>query len=271
MPFIPTLNVWWLLATGLCFWFLCIHGPLHVAAKDYVEPLLYVHLVGAYSIYIVCAHNTLLTPSTLGGAARPWHVWVGRIGMALGIVGFVSGAVLTWGIYDGTNDLVFSIGITAGGVYQILCQLLGYQAIRSFQKTKEQIETGEYKGHEELCRLQDKQDGYLKSHIKNMINLFVLACGVPGWIRLAHATEPAVENGFAIFLPILIIAAIVISETMAGVYLRRMKAKRAAEREEFDRAVAVAESAEEEKGEDNQIMEPVEEVRSDSDPEFDGC
>jgi hypothetical protein len=51
-------------------------------------------------MWCVCAHNTLLIPSTFNKADRPFHVWFGRIGLILGTVGFVSGTILTWFIYD---------------------------------------------------------------------------------------------------------------------------------------------------------------------------
>ena len=66
------------------------------------NPLVYPHLIGAYSIYLVCVHNTLLTPSTFKGAARLFHIWIGRIGLVLGVIGFITGAILVWFIYDYT-------------------------------------------------------------------------------------------------------------------------------------------------------------------------
>lgn len=42
-----------------------------------------------HSVYLVCVHNTLLTPSTFKGAARPFHIWIGRVGLLLGVLGFV--------------------------------------------------------------------------------------------------------------------------------------------------------------------------------------
>ena len=39
-------------------------------------------------------------------------------------------------------------------------------------------------GVKELIKLEDEQDEQLQMHIASMINLFVLACGIPGLIRL---------------------------------------------------------------------------------------
>ena len=121
----PSMTISWVISTGFCFWFLWIHAPVVLSAKDYIEPLLYFHLVGAYSIYMACAHNTLLTPSSLGGAARPFHVWIGRIGLLLGVMGFLTGAILTWFIMDYTQSWGFSIGITYGGLEQMRAQITG--------------------------------------------------------------------------------------------------------------------------------------------------
>ena len=99
-----TLDLHWVLGTCLCIWFLWIYAPVILAAKDYIPSLLYIHLFGVYSIYMACVHNTLLTPSTFGGAARPFHIAIGRLGFILGIVGFVSGFILTW-LSDETYDI----------------------------------------------------------------------------------------------------------------------------------------------------------------------
>jgi len=219
----PNLNISWVISTGLCFWFLWIHAPVVLSAKDYIEPLLYIHLVGAYSIYMACAHNTLLTPSSLGGAARPFHVWIGRGGLLLGVIGFLTGAVLTWFIYDYTQSWGFSIGITYGGLEQMRAQFSGYRAIRRFQKVKAQIDACEYVDNEELCALQDEQDEHLGNHVEYMINLFLLACGIPAMIRIV---EPI---GF-IYLPIFIIIAFCLRSLMIRSFLQKIKAKRDSER-----------------------------------------
>ena len=165
----------------------------------------------------MCTHNTLLTPSTFKGAARKFHLWIGRIGLLLGVMGFVTGAILVWFIYDYTENWGFSIGITFGGIQQMISQYKGYEAIRSFQNVKVQIESGEY-NKEELIALQDEQDKQLSIHIENMVALFVMACGIPALIRISEAYE----------IPILILIGIanVLNVVMAKPLLNGIKTRR---------------------------------------------
>jgi len=181
-------------------------------SQEHIKPLLYVHLIGAYSIYLVCLHNTLFTPSTLGGAARPFHIWAGRIGILLGIMGFYTGIVLTWFILEPAQNLGSSIGITCGGVAQTISQFLGYFA-----------KAGEFKSQRELLSLEDEQDKYLTIHIISMINLFVFACGIPALMRLGEVI------GYIFLLPLITIMPCV-SYFMVRPIIERMRTKRASER-----------------------------------------
>ena len=175
----------WAAATSLCIYFLFIYAPKHlVSRKTDIPPLLLIHLIGAYSIYLACVHNILITPRCFNGRARPFHVWIGRFGLILGVMGFVSGVIVTWVVNDYTQNMGFSIGITIGGILQMYLQVSGYVSIRHFKKIREQILTSEYKNKEELYALEDKQDTHLIRHISSMINLFVFACGVPAIMRL---------------------------------------------------------------------------------------
>mmetsp|Transcript_21123 Transcript_21123/g.38218 ORF Transcript_21123/g.38218 Transcript_21123/m.38218 type:complete len:237 (+) Transcript_21123:40-750(+) len=219
----PAFNTSWVVATCLCVWFLCIHAPVALAAKHYIQPLLYLHLVGAYSIYIACVHNTIMTPSALDGAARPFHIWIGRSGLVLGVIGFITGFVLVWFIYDFTQNLGWSIGITSGGIAQMQLEFMGYRAIRRFQKIKAQIGACKYTNEEELIALQDEQDAQLKIHVQSMINLFVLACGIPALMRICEAISYT-------YLPILLIIVYCLSYLMARTFLEKIKAKRFSER-----------------------------------------
>lgn len=222
--FPSTLNTSWTVASGFCVWFLCIHSPIVLAAKGHIDPLLYVHLVGSCSIYFACAHNTLLTPSSLGGEARLLHIWVGRFGLLLGIVAFASGFILTWVIKDGTKNLGFSIGVSYGGVAQMILQFAGYCSIRKYQKIKADIESCKYDNQDELFALQDDKDKYLDMHITCMVQLFIIACSIPGIIRIAKAFD----NYFLI--PIIIMIAYCLCYIMASPIRNRIKAKRIAER-----------------------------------------
>ena len=114
-------TVSWIAATTLCIWFnLWIHAPivlvLVLAAKDYIHSLLYIHLISVYSIYLVCGHNTIFNPSSLNGAVNPLHIWFGRAGIILGVIGFVTLFMLVWYVLDYTQNWGLSIGITYGGV-----------------------------------------------------------------------------------------------------------------------------------------------------------
>ena len=141
----------------------------------------------------------------------------------LGVIGFVTGFVLVWFIYDYKQNLGFSIGITYGGICQMQLEFAGYKSIRCYKNIKAQIRAGEYKKREELMLLQDKRDEQLTIHIQSMINLFVLACGIPALIRICDAF------GY-IYLPLLLLVAYGLSYCMARPYLKRIKDKRTSER-----------------------------------------
>ena len=208
----------WVISTTLCLWFLFHHAPAHLSQKETIHPLVYPHLIGAYSIYLVCAHNTLLTPSKFKGAARLFHIWIGRIGLVLGVMGFITGAILVWFIYDSTENWGFSLGITFGGIQQMIAQYRGYKAIRSFSNIKAQISSGKYKDKEELIALQDEQDKQLSIHIENMVALFIMACGIPALIRISEAYD--------IHILVLIGIANVLNVLMAKPLLNGIKTKR---------------------------------------------
>lgn len=225
----PNLNIYWIVAVAPCIWFLFIHAPVFLAGKTYVEPLLIAHLIGAYSIYLACAHNTLITPSLFQGSARPFHVWIGRVALVLGVIGFISGMTLAWVNLDPSEELGGSIAITAGGVVQMLVQFFGFRAIRKFQNIRKDVQAGNFGSLKEKQALEDKQDKHLAVvHIWNMLILFLFGCGAPGYIRLAESLPW--ENGFAIFFPILMVGALLLSYLMVRVYVKRTKAKRASQR-----------------------------------------
>ena len=217
-----TLNIYWILGTCLCVWFLWIHSPIVLFAMDYIPPLLYIHLFGAYSVYMACVHNTLLTPSTFGGAARPFHIWVGRFGLILGVFGFVTGFYLTW-LTDDTYPLSFSIGITSGGISQMVAQFRGYKAIRKYKEIKAKLEASLYMDEEERLLLEDEQDKCLIIHIDAMFALFFLACGIPALIRM-------VDSIGTLWLLLFIILAYFCATVLTKSYADKILGKRCTER-----------------------------------------
>lgn len=228
---LPSLNIYWVLATLLCIWFLFVYAPSRLVNNDSITALLVAHLVCSYSIYLACVHNALLTPSTFNGAARPFHIWIGRIGLVLGIVGVISGYLLAWGT-DVKDDLGFAIGISVGGFVQVLTEIFGFIAIKKFQNLRDQIKRGDYESQQEKEELEDKQDKALIFHVGFMIPLFVLACGIPAIVRIAKTIEnnAGVKHGFAIMLPILHVVAVAVSRAYAKSYRSKIHAKRAEQR-----------------------------------------
>ena len=221
-----TLNIYWVLGTCLCVWFLWIHAPIVLLAKDYIPPLLYVHLFGVYAVYMACVHNTLLTPSTFGGAARPFHIVVGRFGLILGVVGFVSGFILTW-LTKESYPLGFSIGITSGGIGQMMAQYTGYKAIRKFKEIKAQLEASSQEDidQDERFRLEDEQDKQLIIHISQMFILFFLACGIPALMRMADSLG-------TLSLVLFIILFCFLAFSVSKVFEDKILSKRRAERDQ---------------------------------------
>ena len=196
---------------------------MFLSAKDYIQPLLYFHLIGAYSIYLVCVHNTMLTPSALNGAAKPFHIWMGSVGLILGVVGFVTGFILVWFVYDYSANWGFSIGITYGGFAQMQLEFMGWRSIKKFQMIKTQINAGAFRDEDELELLKDEQDALLKTHIQCMVRLFVLACGIPALLRICDVV------GYG-YLPIFLIIVYALTYFMTRPFVKRIEDKRASER-----------------------------------------
>ncbi|KAL7563757.1 hypothetical protein ACA910_020442 [Epithemia clementina (nom. ined.)] len=194
-----SLNIYWLATSGLAVWFLFVHTPpILIRNKVFQQdPLLVLHILGAGGIYVACIHNALLTPSTFQGRSLPWHIWVGRAGMILGVIGVATGAILTWTRIDRLG-LSFGIPITIGGIFQLGSQWRGYHFIQLYRQAKvEELKCtymmmdGALQEQQKQIELQEKQKTYLSYHISYMIGVFVIACGVPAVFRVLENVEDA--------------------------------------------------------------------------------
>jgi len=212
------LSLYWVLATGLGVWFLFVHSPPILLRKSpssesvfvVEQPFFALHLFGAYLVYMACMYNTMITPP---GSGKRAHLWVGRMGLLAGTVGFVAGLFQVIARWDDL-DTGFSIGITVGGFMQMKTQFAGYRAIRKYQRCKRRLaelaETNDTSNstttppraddsssakkteasEEELVlwksQLRDERDAALRAHIDQMVALFVLACGTPAMMRVVE-------------------------------------------------------------------------------------
>jgi hypothetical protein len=186
---LKNVSIYWIFASSIAIWFLFIHSPAFIVRrKVYNDWPLATHIIGAYTIYLACVVNTLFTPSTFGGKARCWHIWIGRIAMISGLVSFGLGAYCVWWPYRETRPPIgFAIGITLGGIAQVITQCNGYNAIRRFNALKSKLkdmEKSQVNGGE-LEECKEQMESALRTHIYNMIGLFVVACGIPASIRIA--------------------------------------------------------------------------------------
>lgn len=183
------LSLYWVAATAVGVWFLFVHSPPILSERQvWKDPLFLAHLIGVFAVYLACMHNALFTPTTFA-CAKTFHVWIGRIGLVMGVVGFLSGFTLTWTRIAG-DDWGFSISITAGGVLQMYAQTRGYVAIKMYQAHQQELTRntgGELFSSGVREELELARDEALKQHIFYMIVLFVMACGIPGIIRFIEA------------------------------------------------------------------------------------
>ncbi len=164
-----------LVSLGWCWW---VRQPRSTAREKRITNIA-LNYCARTSIYLACIFNTLVTPSR----NKPLHVWVGRIGLPLGIWGFGWGAWLSWG-RPGV-DLSFSIPITIGGLMQVISEVVGYYAIRNYKAVSAEIESlSSETAPGKVAMLKVKQKTYLMTHIGCMIGLFVMACSIPAIIRL---------------------------------------------------------------------------------------
>lgn len=268
---LKTFNIYWVLSTLLLVWFLLIHSPIYLYKRMKVSDDTYdipfiIHLLGSYTICFSCICNSLCTPSI----NRTYHIWIGRIGMIGGIVGFTFGFYCSWYPYrrGPLPPRSFAIPITIGGCLQLYLQYNGYRSIRRYQLITKQIEevlqNDNYRQHHIndtdntvsnandnnsssnnncsnqiltplstssrplidryiilnddhpesilLNRYRDEQQKELENHITSMILLFVMACGIPAFIRLMDVVMP--NSGF-----IMMILSILLLQTFANYYV----------------------------------------------------
>jgi hypothetical protein len=213
----------WTAATAICVWFLFVHAPptlRHRYPIGGIPPLLWFHLIGAGGVYLGCVHNAICTPSIVGPV---WHGTVGRIALILGIVGFCTGLILA--ARKIANDPVFAIGITIGGVAQMVCQYYGYVSIKRYQTLRDETE----RSSSQSAEMQTALEG----HVANMISLFVQACGIPALIRLAEGFSIAGRHYVGVALPVLILASILLARCYVRLYFRKIRSN-------YDNSSAVA-------------------------------
>jgi hypothetical protein len=232
------LNMFWIGSAILCIWFLFIHSPpFIVERKVLTDPPFASHLAGAYTIYLSCLVNTLFTPSTRPGSI--FHVWLGRVGMVAGVLSFIMGFYCAW-LRPVVPPLGFAIGITIGGVAQLVSQFAGYRAIRQYQKFSKQLDELKEAGSistpekkEQRAELEKKKEKSLRVHIFNMVALFTVACGSPALIRITGMILPDELSvlgvvGSVVFLNLL-------AQPFGRSYLRKPSTTNRAPNSEFKR------------------------------------
>ncbi len=165
--------------------------------------------------------------------------------MIAGVVGFVFGAYCAWSPSRPNHDQGFAIGITIGGAFQLMAQAVGYVSICKYQRLKQEIdELTSYVADEgtsdlnygsmdesggalinpstKIDELTVKRDEALKSHIKYMIALFAVACGVPALLRIVGAVAFLEDLGSnAIWVSIAVLNAVAIP--FERFYTKRME------------------------------------------------
>jgi hypothetical protein len=173
------LQFYWGLSTAVAVWFLLFHTPAFLRHRLVTTNrlVLALHLTGAGGLYIVCIHNSILTPGS-GGWKRFSHVWLGRLGMLLGIGGFVSGLYLVWGPIPAEQP--FGTIISLGGCLQLFSQVQGFRAIRNYHRVEATTDASD------PASVAQRREAFLKAHIGYMTSLFVMACGIPAAIRLTE-------------------------------------------------------------------------------------
>ena len=180
---LKNINIYWLGATILAIWFLFIHSPPILIERQVFHDLPFLtHLIGAYSLYLACIFNTLFTPSTLNGKSRYLHVYMGRLSLIAGMIGFMYGLFCSWWPWRETPDIGFAIGVSFGGLFQVVFQIRGYLAIRKYKELQAQLErSGENNDRETLIAEKNRA---LEIHIRSMLGVFLAACGIPAIMRL---------------------------------------------------------------------------------------
>lgn len=228
------ISIYWIICTALAIWFLFAHSPPALRNRLVDAPFA-IHLAGAYAIYLACIHNTLITPSCFNGNARKYHIWVGRIGMIAGLISFAFGIFCAWYPHrENKPPRGFSIGISIGGVGQIVLQVGGYLLIRKYQEIGRILETMNNEesvttstinevrsssvakdtwqkstpscNEDQVDKLKEARKEALIGHVICMVILFATACGSPALMRFLSAVDmPGSDSAFSTPIAVLVL------------------------------------------------------------------
>jgi len=185
------MNVYWIICVLLAAWFLFVHTPPVLIERDAIGSIRFMlHLFGVVAVYGGSLFNTLMTPSSLNGKARPYHIWVGRVALIGGVLCFCAGFSLSW-FPLGVLPVWFAAFITSVGCIQLYAEFVGFRSIQRFQRLRQQIEEMESSqgvaiDTEDMKRLTEDKNAALQSHIFHMVMLLVIGCGFPALLRLAY-------------------------------------------------------------------------------------
>ena len=181
-------NIYWLIGTGIGVWFLFVNTPIYFSKFSNLEISadFGLHLFGAYAVYVACMWNTFHSPSH-GDVYKRIHIWVGRAAMICGYVSFICGAYAAWKPTSTTSSGL-AIGLTVGGVFQVISQTAGWFSIYKYRKADD--ETSKHR--------------WLTSHIAFMFGLFLPACGTPAAMRLGAEFGLSLSAGLGIFITLFV-------------------------------------------------------------------
>ena len=167
------LSIYWLIGTTVGLWFIFIYTPQHINSKGLQAygTNFWIHIAFACFTYIACMWNVFHTPSH-----GPWytraHILIGRAAVIASILGFAFGLWMSWG--PGTNTPIgLAIGLTSGGIAQVLSTIIGLIAIKLYQQENAKLVPDDI-----------RKSWYLRIHIASMLALFLPACGTPAVMRL---------------------------------------------------------------------------------------
>lgn len=159
LMFPENLNIYWIVFFSVPFWYVAYYSPVVTSVYTLGDATYDMHVLCQMQLVFACMFNTLFSPSNFNYKAKPFHIWLGRISIPLGMWGYCMGLLICWWPTRSLPPTASSAVLSINGTLQVFCQIRLFLAIKTFQRLREELrKIAEGASTDMIKEIDDSQD-----------------------------------------------------------------------------------------------------------------